>query len=193
MTLHLNPTQPIYLLTTRTVAASSWTGHNHYNPSRQLWFYCQSIPLDSERHWVQELRLTCVHYEIKIFMFAFCLQELVYVCTRQPDIIVRSVRKDSMVQQQTVHPTTVLRVPVPVRVLVSNRYGDTNCLMDDSLVIVLNCTELYCSWNRNTAFPLYNQLPNRIEWKRLSHMINTIPILSITISYDLSFSNSLEW
>ena len=50
MTLHLNPTQPIYLLTTRTVAVSSWTGHNHYNPSHQLWFYCQSIPLDSERH-----------------------------------------------------------------------------------------------------------------------------------------------
>ena len=125
MTLHLNPTQPIYLPTTRTVAASSWTGHNHYNPSRQLWFYCQSIPLDSERHWVQELRLTCVHYEIKIFMFAFCLQELVYVCTRQPDIIVRSVRKDSMVQQQTVHPRTVHHVPATDRVLVSNRYCAT--------------------------------------------------------------------
>ena len=47
-------------------------------------------------------------------------------------------------------------------------------------------TELYYSWNRNTAVLLYNLLSGRGEQKWLAHMIN--PYI---IPYDANFSNNL--
>ena len=64
-------------------------------------------------------------------------------------------------------------------------------------------TELYYSWNRNTAVLLYYLLLGHGEWKWLAHMINPIIIpydtffsniwLLIWFTYCLVFSTGLDW
>ena len=71
---------------------------------------------------------------------------------------------------------------------------------------------MYYSWNRNTAFSLYNQLPNQREWKWLGHMINPnyrpleflmalflltvwwfMPAHRWSMAFSLVFSTGLDW
>ena len=45
-------------------------------------------------------------------------------------------------------------------------------LEEGGTVQVVDTTELYYSWNRNTAVMLYNLLSGHGKQKRLAHMIN---------------------